>query len=132
MYDTRMPTFQLRKLVRDGHIAHYREAGQVADYRQLDKKEHILRLIDKIAEEIREVAASDTPADELADAQQALDDLATLLGEDRQSIAAAQARKLANNGGFGGGYYVESLYCDEADEWTAYYRREPDRFPEIS
>lgn len=89
-------------------------------------------LIDKLHEESAELTAADSPASELADLQQIIDDLTILLGTTSEDIKVKQATKLSKNGGFLEGRFVRTVTCDENDEWATYYRREPERFPETS
>jgi predicted house-cleaning noncanonical NTP pyrophosphatase (MazG superfamily) len=129
-----MPKFQLNKLVRDKFRDEYIRMGQKATCRDLSADEHKTQLIRKIIEETREIritGAVSEIADELADIQQAVDDLAVLCDIEKEQILSAQRKKYDKKGGFTDGVYVETIELADDDEWVEYYRRYPDIFPEI-
>lgn len=129
-----MAKFILNKLVRDKLVAEYEQLGQKAKYRKLTKDEHLAELKRKIIEEAREIpteAEKDKIAGEIADVQQALDDLKALADITDTQVADLQRAKLAKRGGFLTGSFVESLTLKEGDEWVDYYRREPGIFIEV-
>jgi hypothetical protein len=68
---------------------------------------------------------------EIADVQQALDDLKEKCGLTSEDIAKAQAQKNEKNGAFKKGLYVDYVEVDSDSEWAAYYRDNADRYPEI-
>jgi predicted house-cleaning noncanonical NTP pyrophosphatase (MazG superfamily) len=120
-------TFQLEKLVRDRIIQdHVAEGAQVA-FRRLTKEEKIQALAAKIIEEVSE----GTDVSELADAQEALDQLIAEKGLTKDKVAAAQAEKRARNGGFENGDFIETETWPVDHKWAEYYEKEPDRFPEV-
>jgi predicted house-cleaning noncanonical NTP pyrophosphatase (MazG superfamily) len=128
-----MPTFKFAKLVRDTIVDQQLASGAKPTYRQLSPEEHKQALVAKIAEESAEIAAAspDTVAEEIADVQQAIDDLIALCGLTAQDVATAQAAKSAKNGAFKKGLYVDTVEVAEDDKWTAYYRAHPDQYPEL-
>lgn len=128
-----MPIFQFSKLVRDKIVDNQIAAGIKPRYRQLSPVEHKRELINKLIEEAREVesASIDEAAEEIADLQQVIDDLRGLYGLDASAIAAAQAAKNKKNGAFTQGIYIEDVNLDETNEWVSYYRKHPDRYPEL-
>jgi len=127
-----MPKFKFSKLVRDKIVDHQIASGAQPTYRQLNDEEHKKELIKKIQEEALEIA--EAPADEIAaeiaDVQQALDDLKEKYGLSDQDITQAQAAKNTKNGAFKKGLYVESVEVAEDNAWTNYYRQNADRYPE--
>jgi predicted house-cleaning noncanonical NTP pyrophosphatase (MazG superfamily) len=128
-----MPKFTFAKLVRDKIVEQQLASGAKPTYRQLDAEEHKQELIKKIIEEAKEVVDA-SPADiaaELADVQQALDDLKELCGASDEAVAQAQTAKNEKAGAFKKGLYIESVEVDEHDKWAAYYRKNADRYPEI-
>ncbi len=129
-----MPTFRLRKLVRDKFVAIYEDMGQKPVWRLLPRDEHTTALAAKVAEESQELvaAAPDKLASEIADIEQALDDLKALHGITEAEIAKIKRSKNKQKGGFAKGLYIDTLTLDENDPWVEYYRKEPKRFPEIS
>lgn len=130
-----MPIFKFEKLVRDGLPAEYERDGQKPDFVHLSTADHKRELIRKIGEEAQEVPImqghiSDA-VNEIADIQQALDDLIEVCGLDKAQIEQAMMEKRKRIGGFTAGIFVKTLELDERDEWTEYYRSRPDLFPEI-
>jgi predicted house-cleaning noncanonical NTP pyrophosphatase (MazG superfamily) len=128
-----MPKFGFRKLVRDRIVEHQIASGAVPEWRVLDDAEHKSALVAKIIEEASEILGADAKAvaGEIADVQQALDDLKAKYGLSDADIATAQQIKKAKNGGFERGVYVESVELSETHEWAGYYRENADRYPEI-
>ena len=133
-YHGNMPKFKLNKLVRDKIIEHQIKAGTKPFYRLLDSKDHKRELINKLIEEAREVLVVEEKnvASEIADVQQALDDLIEQYKLKKSDILAHQERKKQENGTFKKGIYIDYIDILEDDPFTDYYRSEPDRFPEIS
>ncbi|HSH31304.1 MAG TPA: nucleoside triphosphate pyrophosphohydrolase [Candidatus Saccharimonadales bacterium] len=112
-----MPKFGFNKLVRDKIVDQQIKSGSRPRYRLLDKTEHKSCLVKKIIEEAREIVAApaDDLAGEIADVQQAIDDLKELLGLSDAAVAQAQALKNATSGPFKKGIYVESVEVSEDD-----------------
>ncbi len=129
-----MPIFILNKLVRDKLRSEYERLNQQATYRALSRNEHVQTLKQKIAEEAAEIPLNSTSDDvvhELADVQQALDDLAGLQHISSEHIRQVQQQKFDKKGGFTAGTYVETLTLDDTDEWVEYYRRSPALYHEV-
>lgn len=127
-----MPKFKLHKLVRDKIVDDQIALGQTPHYRTLSPEEHRKALIDKIIEEITELrkAAPEDAAKEIADVQQAVDDLIELSGITKAEVRGVQQKKAGKSGAFKKGIFVDSLETAEEDPWTEYYRGDPERFPE--
>lgn len=130
-----MPVFRLNKLIRDKLPAIYESIGQKAKLRILSKDEHTQALLDKIVEEVNEIPESNLTkkklVEEIADIQQALDDIKKLHGIASEDVAKAQKAKDEYKGGFSRGVYLEELELPPNDTWIDYYRADPDRFPEV-
>jgi predicted house-cleaning noncanonical NTP pyrophosphatase (MazG superfamily) len=129
-----MRTFRLHKLVRDKLIAQQRSRGETHELRQLRGEDHAEALRQKLIEEASEIPLGAEPkiiAEELADVSQALDDLITICGISNEDVANAQAAKLAKNGGFRKGYFVETISVPDDDSWGDYYASDPERFPPV-
>lgn len=129
-----MPKFLLNKLVRDKLVDEYEKLGQKAEYKPLSRIEHLQALKQKIIEEAQEIpleSAKEKIIGELADVQQALDDLKVLTGISNKEIADVQAAKSAAKGGFLKGNFVTSLVLADDDEWVNYYRKESVIYKEI-
>lgn len=128
-----MVKFALKKLVRDKIVDKQLASGAKPLYWQLSEDEHAQHLVQKVVEEIQEVttATKDELASELADVQQALDDLRDKLGVSKLAVEQAQAAKNAQNGSFEKGIYIEHVEFPEGDKWIDYYRQKSDLYPEI-
>ena len=129
-----MPTFILNKLVRDAIPERQVSDDQNPVYYKLDPAEHAEALVAKIIEEAQEipVVQSDEAVAEIADVQQALDDLKALLGITDADVQQAQLVKREHSGGFRDGMFVETVRVAEGSKWADYYRSEPERFTEIT
>ncbi len=130
-----MPIFKLNKLIRDKLPIFYESIGQKANLRLLGKEEHTQALLDKIVEEVNEIPETNLTKkkliEEVADIQQAVDDLMKLYGVSAEEVAKAQKAKDEYKGGFSKGIFIETLELQQNDTWIDYYRAEPDRFPEV-
>lgn len=129
-----MPEFKLNKLIRDRLPDEYERLGQVACYRSLSVDEYKIALIDKIAEEARELRASNSDIDiksEIADIQQAIHDLVELCNINPADIEICMKQKYAKKGGFKNAIFIETIKLNNDDEWIEYYRSNPETFPEV-
>jgi predicted house-cleaning noncanonical NTP pyrophosphatase (MazG superfamily) len=128
-----MPTFKFAKLVRDKIVDHQIAAGAKPVYRQLTPEDHKRELVNKIIEEAAEISQA-RPEDviaEIADVQQALDDLKERYDVTDQDVKSAQSKKNEKNGAFKKGLFVDSVEVGEDNQWVEYYRKNADRYPEI-
>lgn len=128
-----MPKFKFAKLVRDKIVDHQIASGAKPNFRQLDAAEHKQELVNKIIEEANEItqAAPNEVVAEIADVQQAIDDLKELYGLSGEDVSQAQASKNEKNGAFKKGLYVDYVEVKDGDQWIDYYRKNTDRYPEI-
>ena len=134
-----MPKFLLNKLVRRRLPEFYVQLGEDAEVKELVGKELEIAVLDKIVEEAKEARKEEKiDLKELADILQLLHDAAGATGAAFEDLEEQRKVKEAEKGGSvfmqdgtPTGYFIEGLTCDESDKWTAYYRKEPDRFPEI-
>jgi predicted house-cleaning noncanonical NTP pyrophosphatase (MazG superfamily) len=128
-----MPKFKFGKLVRDKIVDRQIASGAKPQYRMLNEAEHKVALVEKIIEEAHEIlqAGEAEVAAEIADVQQAIDDLKEKFGLSAADIASAQTAKNDKNGAFKKGIYVEHVEVDDSDEWVDYYKKNADRYPEI-
>lgn len=124
-------TFKLNKLVRDKIVQNHINSGGKVQYRNLSPQEKRRALTDKIIEEAGELTSSKEIAEELADLQEVLDQLAKDAGITKTKISAAQKKKRSNNGGFKNGDYIEHETWPEDHKWSKYYASDPNRFPEV-
>jgi predicted house-cleaning noncanonical NTP pyrophosphatase (MazG superfamily) len=120
-----MPSFKFDKLVRDKIVEHQLTSGAKPSYRKLDSDDHKKELINKIIEEANEIlkAEASEVAAEIADVQQAVDDLIIKYGLTKAEVKHKQKIKNQRNGSFSRGLYVEEVAIAEDHEWTNYYRQ---------
>lgn len=87
-----MVRFRFSKLVRDKIVEHQLASGAKPTFRQLSDEEHKKELVHKIIEEASEIldASDKEVAAEIADVQQALDDLKEKCGLSNTEIQKAQ------------------------------------------
>lgn len=119
--------------MRDKIVESQLASGARPSYRKLSPEEHAVELVNKIIEEAKEIAGAekDEAVHEIADVQQAIDDLKELLDITHTEVSEAQAAKNAKAGAFKQGLYVEHVEVDENDPWTEHFRARPDHYPEI-
>lgn len=129
-----MLKFKFDKLVRDKIVDTQIATGAKPKYHTLDPDAHVAALVDKIIEEAREIIQADEDAvtSEIADVQQAVDDLIELVGITADQVAAAQQKKNEKAGAFKKGIYVEYVEVADNDPWVEYYRKNADRYPQIN
>lgn len=134
-----MPTFRLNKLVRAGLPKMYKELGQKAELRKLKGGELRRALAQKLQEEMNELTATESvELKELADLLQVIQDMAIASGSTPEELESLREQREKDRGpmvevdveGRVTGVYVARITCQEDDPWTAYYRKEPERFPE--
>lgn len=130
-----MPRFTFNKLIRDKILQLHVDAGHTLKYRELSDVELKEKLREKLHEESDEIPIrerSDTEIiEEIGDVQQVLDDLKRQYNITNEQVESAQQAKFAKKGGFAKGVYVESVQLSESDEWVAYYRKSPEKYPEV-
>ncbi len=130
-----MPTFSYDKLVRNKIPDFHREAGHDIVVRRLRVVELAQALAEKLKEEASEVVEARTTdglKEEIADVQQVIDDLCIISGISKQEIFDVMSDKAENKGNFLAGQYVETVTMpNEDDEWVAYCRGNPEKYPEI-
>jgi predicted house-cleaning noncanonical NTP pyrophosphatase (MazG superfamily) len=128
-----MPKFKFNKLVRDKIVENQIASGAKPHYHVLSNEQHKIELVNKIIEETQEITKANRKdvAAEIADVQQAIDDLKEKFGLTDTDIAKAQKAKNKKNGPFKKGIYVDYVEINESDKWVKYYRQNADRYPEI-
>lgn len=129
-----MPRFKFNKLVRDKIVEHQLKSGAKPKFRHLSKDEHKNQLIQKLIEEAREVLDAEEKdiASEIADVKQALDDLIEQYNLSETDIKSHQDNKREKNGAFKKGIFVDYVDLEEDDPFTDYYRKNSDRYPEMT
>lgn len=130
-----MPKFVFRKLVRDKLPEVYEELHQKTVIRRIDGDELWRELKRKFIEEASELPENmddkEVLTSELGDLLRVLKDSAAHAGVDFAEIEKSDMLKTAKKGGFLKGVYVETLETEGNDPWNDYYRKEPQRFPEL-
>jgi len=128
-----MSKFKFSKLVRDNIVDRQIASGAKPSFRQLSKAEYIHELINKIAEEAREIenAKAEEIVAEIADVQQVVDDLKVALSIKDEDVTKAQEAKSSKNGAFKKGLFIDYVEVTEDNPWIEYYRKNADRYPEI-
>lgn len=130
-----MPKFYYKKLVRNNIPNFHHESGHTIDGKVLEGEELKLALISKLHEETDEIPIQDTVDDavieEIADAQQVLDNLKQLYGIGETALQDVMAKKRERKGDFLEGRYIETVYMPTEDKWVEYCRRSPEKYPEI-
>ncbi len=128
-----MPVFKFGKLVRDKIVDDQIAEGSRPVFHYLSPDEHVKALVQKIIEEAQEISSAPPAefASEIADVQQALDDLRELLEVTNEQIVQVRKRKSDKFGDFKKGIFIESVEIDENNKWVAHYRKNADRYPEI-
>lgn len=131
-----MLTFILNKLVRDKFEKIYAELDQTIVARHLSGMELKEQIHRKLLEEAAELplrdGADEEIIDEIGDIQQVLDDLKTVYGVSSTQVKKAMAKKFAKKGGFTKGLFVETITLKDGDPWIEYYRKQPEKYPEVS
>ncbi len=128
-----MPKFKFEKLVRDKVVENQIATGAKPQFHKLSNKRHKQELVKKIIEEAQEIteASQDKVASEIADVQQAIDDLKEKYGLTDEDIAKAQKAKNKKSGAFKEGIYVDYIELDSSDKWVEYFRKNSDRYQEL-
>ena len=128
-----MPKFKYAKLVRDKIVEDQVASGAKPNFRRLNALEHKEELLNKIIEEAKEAtkASPDELIAEIADIQQVIDDLKLLCGIKDEDIVKVQEIKNNKKGTFREGLFIDYVDASEDNKWVDYYRKNPDRFPEI-
>ena len=131
-----MPTFRYAKLVRDNIPGFHIESGHTYVGKKLEGKELVDALVAKLHEETDEVDGAlirDELVEELADVQQIINDLCVVSSISNEELLAVMTKKTARKGGFLQGEYIDTVTIpNEADEWAAYCRQAPEKYPEVT
>lgn len=131
---THLRRFRVEKLIRDRLPAMMRADGLTVFDRRLDDQEFVARLRDKLVEEAREAAASETRAElvqELADLAEVIAALSSAAGVSAAEIEQARVEKHAERGGFGERVFNAAVEAPDGTPAIAYYLARPEQYPEI-
>jgi len=130
-----MKYFQFKKLVRDEIVNNMKKNKQEPQgVRILEDKEYLVELKKKLKEEVDEflVTSDEKEAkEELADVQEVVDYLKTVLKVKDSDFEKFKKEKLKKNGGFEKRIYLESVGIQEDSEWLEYFESHPEKYPLI-
>lgn len=125
--------FGLNKLVRDTVVEQMQQAGQQVECRSLDDEAFTAELHRKLLEEAIEFSSATTERapKELADVLEVVEASAGQLGLNFEQLRELQLARRAEQGGFERRTYVETVCVADEDPWQAYYRSDPEKYPEL-
>ena len=130
-----MRYFKFAKLVRDKIIGHMKADNQIPyGVKILDDAEYIKKLSKKLVEEANElINITDTKElkKELSDVQEVIDCLRSALHMSHEDMKKYQEKKIQKNGSFKKRMYIEYIGIKEDDAWVDYYKKIPNKHPEI-
>ena len=130
-----MPTFRYAKLVRDNIPRFHEESGHTITSKKLSGKELVRALAEKLheeADEVDEALNREELVEEIADVQQIINDFCMVSGISIEELTHVMDKKAERKGGFAEGAYIETVTMpDENDQWVAYCRKSPEKYPEI-
>lgn len=126
--------FRFGKLVRDNIVKGIIAVGNKPDFRTLMTDEYIEELKKKVLEEAAELPKArnkDEIIEEIADIEEAVETLLSMISVPRSKIKQLQREKNNKRGSFRKRYYIESVEVEPDSEWLKYYLDNPDKYPEI-
>ena len=130
-----MRYFKFSKLVRDKIVDHMRSNNQeLYGLHKLDDKTFERELLRKLVEESEEASSADGQKEvlkELADVQEIIDTLKSLLKISDEELSIAKKKKIEKNGSFDNRCYVEGIGVEEDSKWLEFYLKNPEKYPEV-
>ena len=124
-------TFILNKLVRSKIPDDMREMGQVIEEKNLEDDAKLKAMIEKIREEAAELGVDgESLINELADLKQIVDDTIAASGH-ADEVEKRRQGDYERRGGFIDATYIGKVTLSADDPWVEYYRKSPDRYPEL-
>ena len=130
-------TFRFDKLVTDLVVKNSIEEPHTLDikYRELNGTALLRELRRKLVEEAREIpvveGATKEVLDEIADAQNVLDEIKRRYGIDESVIRDHQLHRREKKGDFSKGYYVDDVVLRDDSPWIGYFEADSARYPEV-
>jgi predicted house-cleaning noncanonical NTP pyrophosphatase (MazG superfamily) len=122
------------KLGRDKSLENLIADGITPQYRYISGHELRVALQRKLIEEAQEVHDTNDKKeiiDELADVLEVIDGLRKAYDISMDDVLKAKAEKLQRRGGFETGWYLETFELEDDNPKVAYFRKTPDKYPEI-
>jgi len=128
-----MPKFKFNKLVRDKIVDLQIASGAQPKYHKLSPARHKRELVNKIIEEAGEItnAKQAEVVGEIADVQQAIDDLITRFGLTKQDIAKPKTPKTPKTDRFKKVFSWKTSKWNKNNDWVKYYRQNAGPLSEI-
>ena len=112
------------KLVRDKVLNNILARGSKVVWKTLTDKELVYELRNKLLEESEELDPNnfEETRKELADIQELVDQLAKVLGINKNQLTTAQKKKIKNAGSFDKRIYIDTVELQDDDTWISYYQ----------
>ena len=129
-----MITFMCSKLVRDRTLERFSNDKIIPKYRMLRGKELGVALKLKLIEEAHEVKIARDRREliaEIADVLEVIDGLCREYKISADDIALIKKTTRKKRGGFEKGIFVETIEVADNSPRVKYFRRSPDKYPEI-
>lgn len=122
-------TFVLNKLVRDKLYDDMVRMDQELDARVLYDEEIEESLLDKLEEELEELRSGDD--EDPVDLGSVILAYAKVRGYSVESFLEAINEREEKRGAFDDRRFISSISLDADDPWVEYYRKDPEKYPEI-
>jgi predicted house-cleaning noncanonical NTP pyrophosphatase (MazG superfamily) len=129
-----MPKFLCNKLGRDKGLESFKAEGITPTFRLLaglELQEALKRKLIEEAHEVQEATDKQALIAELADVLEVIDGLCAVYGICPQEIVSIKKKKYDERGGFGKGFYLETIDMDEGNSKIKHFRSSPEKYPEI-
>ncbi len=127
--------FKFGKLVRDKIVDGIISVGNKPIFRKLKQDEYIQELKNKLLEEVEEFPKAKNKTElleEVADFEEIMDNLLSVLNVKREDIKKIQKVKNQKRGSFKKRLYINYVETTDSDsEYVKYYLANPDKYPEI-
>ncbi len=126
--------FKIDKLVRARSNARLNAQGVTTSYRIMELEEYIQRLKDKLLEEAEEVATAKSQEEcltECADVLEVIHAFAAAVGLSYEQIEQKRLQIKEARGGFDERVYQEYAEMDADNDLIEYFRKDPEKYPEI-
>ena len=131
---TQTHRFKIDKLIRDKLPEIMRASGIRVVEHILEKDDYVKRLKDKLLEEAKEVIESKSETEiceELADLLEVIRALLKVYAIDFEHINHTAQKKREEKGGFDNRIYTEFVDIEADNPSLNYYKKQPDKYPEI-
>jgi len=129
-----MRKFKFEKIVRDLIPEMMIQKGAKLNVKNLEKKDVIFFLKEKLLEELQEVnEACDNVSliEELADLYEVIRGIICAIGSDLEELERVRKQKFDSKGGFLKAPYIESIELEDDSKLINYYLNNPKKYPEI-